>query len=405
MSIINQMLQDLQSRNVKPTNTDTGHAEEIQVIKTSFSWHDLYKKGKIEKWVLVILLIIFSYFLLHFFYLNKKPLPKKITPAQKTLPLQTASKSDLQSINIKHENALTSVIFSFKQPTIYRLEQNSAQETITIFFKNIMMTSPLPTNLDGSSIESFQSLTLGDETGIILKLKKGTILQGIMSQEHNAGNIILNLQSNDSSEFLGEMTKTLEPLSNQQLAEKAYNQSLVILNDGNIKEAVHQLQESLNLQADYLPAQQALVTLLLQQKEYDLAEKHLNQALNQRPENIELLQLKARIQLVNNNPSAALQTLQSFSPPLIGNTDYYALIAAIQQQLKNFSLAEQLYRQILMVQPNEAKWWVGLGTSLEAQQNINAAREAYQRAAMLHTLNPNLQAFVDSKLSLTNSEN
>ncbi len=311
MSVINQMLQDLKSRNVKTTDTDSTVTEEIQVPKMAFSWRVVLSRSRIEKGILVILVVIFASVGVRFFFFREKPLPSLPTPAHQVTPLSSVA----------------------------------PKETIPA----------------------------------------------------------VTAQDNEIPIESGEITKIIEPLNNEQLAERAYNQSLLALNDGNIQKAVHELQESLILQPDYLPSQQALVTLLLQKKQIDLAEKYLAQALNQRPQNLSLLQLKARMQLIENNPSAALYTLQSFSPPLAGNTDYYALIAAIHQQLKNFDLAAQLYRQIAMVQPNEGKWWVGLGAALEAQQNMNSAQEAYQRAAMLHTLDPNLQAFVDSKLSFANN--
>ncbi len=321
MSVINQMLQDLKSRNVKTTDTDSTVTEEIQVPKMAFSWRTLLSKGRIEKGILVILVLILASVGLRFFFFHEKPLPSLPTPAHQVAPLP---------VNLKP---------TAKPPSV------APKETIPA----------------------------------------------------------VTVQDNEILIESGDITKIIEPLNNEQLAERAYNQSLLALNDGNIQKAVHELQESLTLQTDYLPSQQAIITLLLQQKQLDLAGKYLDQALNQRPQNIALLQLKARMQLIENNPSAALYTLQSFSPPLAGNTDYYALIAAIHQQLKNFDLAAQLYRQIAMVQPNEGKWWVGLGAALEAQQNMNSAQEAYQRAAMLHTLDPNLQAFVDSKLSLPNN--
>lgn len=299
MSIINQMLQDLESRNVKPNEASSMNADEISAPKIALSWKTTFNKNVIEKWVLIILLVIFAAFVLRLVYFHKKPLPIQTIPVRQIVP-----------------------------PVV---------------------------------------------------------------------NIAPKKESNPIVES-GEIIKTIEPISTQQLAEKSYNQALLVLNEGNIKEAIHHLQESLTLQPDYLPAQQALITLLLQQKEADLAGKYLDQALNQRPQSIGLLQLKARMQLMSNDPNAALSTLQSFSPTLADNPDYYALIAAIQQQLGNFVLAEQLYRQIIMVQPNDAKGWVGLGVALEAQQNMNSAMEAYQRAAVLHTLDPNLQAFVDAKL-------
>ena len=397
------MLQDLQSRNVKTSVENSGSTEEIKAPKMAFSWQTSLRKGKVEQWILIILLVIFASLIFQLFYLHKKPLPAQPASVKPVAPSTVIQKGELNNISLKKENKLTAITFSFNEPVVYRLEQNVANETVSVFFKEAKLTSPLPQDLTGSAVENIQASTTTTETVVTITLKKNVVVLGLVPQANDGKNIILNLQGSEISEEEGEITKTMEPSNNKQRAEKSYNQALIALNEDNIKEATRDLQESLTLQSDYFPAQQALITLLLQQKEYDLAEKYLDQALNQRPQHVALLQLKARAQLMSNNPNAALQTLQSFSPTLANNLDYYALIAAIHQQLGNFILAEQLYRQIVIVQPNEGKWWTGLGVALEAQQNINAANEAYQRAAVLHTLDPNLQAFVDSKLSVSNN--
>jgi hypothetical protein len=44
-------------------------------------------------------------------------------------------------------------------------------------------------------------------------------------------------------------------------------------------------------------------------------------------------------------------------------------------------------------------WWLGLGISLEALDQSNAAREAYSHALSCEDLSPQIRAYITQKLS------
>lgn len=94
----------------------------------------------------------------------------------------------------------------------------------------------------------------------------------------------------------------------------------------------------------------------------------------------------ARSALTQNQPQRAYELLRDTPPPLAGNTDYHAVLAAIEQQLGHFADASSRYQQLLIVDQNQASWWLGLALSLDGQQRNTEALAAYRRAIALNTL-------------------
>ena len=78
-------------------------------------------------------------------------------------------------------------------------------------------------------------------------------------------------------------------------------------------------------------------------------------------------------------PKQALYLLQQYSPPIEEYPNYYALMAALQQQLGQPNLAVQLW-SVLAIQNDNSTWWLGLSIALESSSRPNAAIDAYEHA-------------------------
>jgi MSHA biogenesis protein MshN len=56
------------------------------------------------------------------------------------------------------------------------------------------------------------------------------------------------------------------------------------------------------------------------------------------------------------------------------------------------------YQVALAARPQEGRWWVGLGISLETQQDGGAARDAYRRALDTGRLTSSLARYAEDRL-------
>jgi MSHA biogenesis protein MshN len=105
----------------------------------------------------------------------------------------------------------------------------------------------------------------------------------------------------------------------------------------------------------------------------------------------------ARLQLEKGGP-AALDTLLATLPYAGNNAEYQGFLAGVLQRDQRHAEAAQHYRDALTLAPNNAVWWMGLGISLQAEQHLPEAREAYTQARVKGGLTPELKAFVERRL-------
>lgn len=105
----------------------------------------------------------------------------------------------------------------------------------------------------------------------------------------------------------------------------------------------------------------------------------------------------ARVALASGNKAQALQTLSELEPMVSHNLDYYATRAALAQELEQPAVAARSYQQLVVVQPGEARWWLGLAIAMDKQGRALAALDAYRKALTL-PLSPASRQFVQQRI-------
>ena len=103
--------------------------------------------------------------------------------------------------------------------------------------------------------------------------------------------------------------------------------------------------------------------------------------------------LLGRAQLLDGDKAAALATLEENSPAVAANPGYHALLAALQQQVGDWSGSAALYRQLVALQPQQAAWQLGLAIALEQLDQPTQAGERYRLAVRGQGLDGNARRF------------
>lgn len=121
----------------------------------------------------------------------------------------------------------------------------------------------------------------------------------------------------------------------------------------------------------------------------DAAVNTLEQGHQRAGEDIELHILYARVLLEQNAIKRAYTMLRHMPQPQIGaHADFYALRAALARQRGFYSEAEELYALLCQNHPQRGDWRLGLALSQHQQGALEQAYQNYQRAAD----NPRLDA-------------
>lgn len=191
----------------------------------------------------------------------------------------------------------------------------------------------------------------------------------------------------------GVMRRELTP---KVESDSAYRRALVALGEGRVSVAMADLERAVEIDPRNESARQTYVSLLLENKRPDDAIRQLRLSLGVDPRQPALAMVLARLQLERGGP--ALATLMKTLPHAANNADYLAFLAGVLQREQRHADAARYYRDALQIAPNNGVWWMGLGISLQAEQHVAEAREAYTRARASAGMTAELLAFVDRKL-------
>lgn len=188
----------------------------------------------------------------------------------------------------------------------------------------------------------------------------------------------------------------LRELTPKQMSENSYRRALAALQEGRVSAALADLDKAVEVDPRNDAARQTYVSLLLENRRTDDAIRQLRLALGVDPRQPGLAMVLARLQLEKGGP--ALETLLKSLPYADNNADYHAFLAGVLQREQRHSEAAEHYRHALQLSPQNAVWWMGLGISLQAEQHLPEAREAYNRARANPGLTPELRSFIERKI-------
>lgn len=197
------------------------------------------------------------------------------------------------------------------------------------------------------------------------------------------------------------LNKQVKELTPQQRAENEYRKATSMMPQGSTAETIAVLEQALQLDPLHASARQTLVGLLLERKRQDEAVRKLQEGLSLDPGQAGMAMILARLQVEKGELQPAVETLQRSLPYTQDRADYQAFLAALLQRQTRHKEAIEHYLIALRKTPQNGVWWMGLGISLQAENRSGEAQEAFGRAKATNTLSPELQAFVEQKLSQT----
>lgn len=184
----------------------------------------------------------------------------------------------------------------------------------------------------------------------------------------------------------------------REQSEADYRRAMTLVNGARIAEATDVLLDSLRRDGGHTASRQLLARLLIEQRRLDEAAAILAEGLALHPGQVGWAMTLARLQVERGDLAAAARVLQSSEPYANGNADYLGFAGHVLHRLGQHRAAAERYLAATRIAPGEGRWWLGLGLALEADHRGSEAREAFVRARASGSLNPDLAAVVDQKL-------
>ncbi len=194
-------------------------------------------------------------------------------------------------------------------------------------------------------------------------------------------------------------TKTNRILGHDEKVRLAFSKASLLIQQGKIKKAKHALHQVLVLDFSHLQARQALAAILFREQAYDEAIEVLELGSIQHPDHVPFTLLLARIYTERGQDPRAVELLERLQPAVAPNSEYYALLAALYQRGAQHKNAADVYKKLLVSFPSRAIWWMGLGMSLQALSKNEDALRAYNKSLQTQGLTAELRRFIKTRIA------
>lgn len=184
----------------------------------------------------------------------------------------------------------------------------------------------------------------------------------------------------------------------RELAEAEYRKGMQAANIGDVAAALPALRRALEIDPGHAKARQALLSVLASSRQWEELKQVAQAGLALDPARPGWASILARLQHEQGDTEGAVKTLETHAAHAAGDADYQGLFAFLLQKQKRHAEAAQRYQAALELRPGEGRWWFGLGLALDAAGRADEARTAYGKARDSGNLPAEMLGVIEQKL-------
>ncbi len=186
-------------------------------------------------------------------------------------------------------------------------------------------------------------------------------------------------------------------LTGTQRAEAEYRRGLNALQDGRNTEAIAALGQAVRLDPRHEAARQTVVSLLIEARRTEEAVRHLQLGLTLDPRQPTMAMLLARLQIERG--ASGIETLMRTLPYATGNGEYHAFLAGAMAREARHQEAIDQYKLALRGTPNNGVWLIGMALSLQSEKRNAEALDAFKLAKGAPNLTPDMTVYVERRIN------
>jgi MSHA biogenesis protein MshN len=181
-------------------------------------------------------------------------------------------------------------------------------------------------------------------------------------------------------------------------AETEYRRGMQAAGSGDSAAALPALRRALEIDPRHAKARQALLAVLASSRQWDEVKQVARGGLALDPAQSGWAVILARLQHEQGDTEGAVKTLEVHAAHAARDADYQGLFAFLLQKSQRHGEAAQRYQAALELRPGEGRWWYGLGLALEAAGRGDEAKVAFGRARDSGNLSADLLGVIEQKL-------
>lgn len=400
MSVINQMLKDLDQRSpepnalgMQPNNVSQAHSPVKIAAVTAIS---------------VFIVCLIGFYVWQLISENKalkaersfnKAVAAQMTPVEKIAEVtseptiketETLSEPDKKVELVKQSNSTTSkvqqvnsnkTVASSAQPfksQPFSTEQVSTQPTTSKAVINNSVSKVTPA-------KPVKKITAVEEHGHSHPHKKSVV------KEAKSAVTAPKARAN-------KMSVSRRQLSANELAQQKLALAEKALQAKQISKAEKLLEDVVLITPNDSQTRQKLAALWFGRQAYQDAVNLLSQGLALNRQDSSLRMMQARIYLTQGKVKAALNALKPLAQ--LKDEQYQVMLANTAQQAQHLDAAVNAYQVLISMQPEMGRWQLGLAVLHDKNSQFNLASEAYKKALTKNDLSVSSEQFVKERIQV-----
>ena len=388
MSVINQMLQDLEKRRPDPITSEVA-------VNHSRVLHSPVKMVLITT-ILVLLLCCLGLYIWQL--TNENTLLKANT-------VNVAKNETVQKLPVtsKKPSKLTENTSQYQLNTANNTA--SPQKTTQVEIKAKPVTNAIVT--DASTKITPQS-TGAEQSTFATKLKVAELNEqstAIASNTNTVENFVDKrhdkyhdkVQANTSGKSpRTSMKVSRRQLSADELAEQKLRLVEKALSANNVAKAEKLLEDVVIIKPSDSQTRKKLAALWFSRQANQDAINLLSQGIALNPEDASLRTMKARMYLEQNQLNLALNTLMPLAS--LQNEQYQIILANTAQSAQKNNIALASYQVLMDMQPNKGRWPLAMAVVYDKNSKFEQAKSFYQTALAKNDLSSASENFIKQRI-------
>ena len=193
--------------------------------------------------------------------------------------------------------------------------------------------------------------------------------------------------------------RSIDELSANEVDVIQVQSALTLLANGNEEAAFDALSSHVRAAPAAHQSRETLIKLLLSRGQTARAGALADAGLSIAPNHSGFKKAKARVLIVNKNYESATALLSVRAPKPSSDLEYHELLASAQLGAGDFVGAMQSYRQLIQFDGSQARWWYGYAVANDRMGNVSSAKQSYEQALKGASLSVSLRRSSEERVA------
>jgi MSHA biogenesis protein MshN len=403
MSVINQMLKDLDKRSPESNNSAAQPANLANTYSPI--------KIAISTALFVLFICLISFYIWQLTGENEALRAEKkhnaeMTDRESKLKDLTEDTLQIAKVEPKAELAVENekpVSKTSKVEAVLASEVIPNKALISKVPSNKVVDSDMPlTSLSAAKSKERSKHDLSNK--VVSENEMNTPPQAL-DNSHNLPDVIpevkykkANVVLTEPKDNVNKMSVSRRQLSASELAQQKLVQVEKALAANKITKAEKLLEDVVIITPKDSQSRKKLAALWFGRQAYQDAVNLLSQGIALDSKDSSLRQMKARIHLKQGQARAALNTLRPLAK--LKDEQYQIMLANTAQQAQHNKAGVDAYQMLISMQPEMGRWHLGLAVLYDKDSQFKRASEAYNKALTKNDLSVSSEQFVKERIQV-----